>query len=104
MQEECALPIAIVWTPAKIGCPIKGSQWSKGEYLNANNPEDELSLIGSANNDLTYRPDDTGETLVSSRYLELYADGSANAEGVITISLNYTIAFVPVLAQLQTRS
>ena len=58
------------------------SQWSKGEYVDANNPEDQLAIIASQNN-VHVRPDDTGDTLATSRYLEIYDDFSAGAQGVI---------------------
>lgn len=59
------------------------SQWSKGEYLGADNSYDQLSIITTINNNVAYRADDTGDTLKSSRYLELYPDYTAAAEGVI---------------------
>ncbi len=59
------------------------SQWSKGEYVGANNQEDALSIIATQNNDVTYCPDDTGQTLATSRFLELYTNFSASAQGVI---------------------
>jgi hypothetical protein len=59
------------------------SSWAKGEYQDANNPEDELLKITTQNNNVAYRPDDTGDTLASSRYLEIYPDFAASAEGVI---------------------
>ncbi len=40
------------------------SQWSKGEYHQANNAEDDLSTIAGK---LTYRADDIGSSLVSAR-------------------------------------
>ncbi|HLH53380.1 MAG TPA: cadherin domain-containing protein [Verrucomicrobiae bacterium] len=58
------------------------TQWSKGEYLYANNLEDQLLIIANQNN-VRFRTDDTGDTLATSRYLEIYADGTASAEGVI---------------------
>ena len=39
------------------------SQWSKGDYLNANNPEDDLSIIAGK---LGYRTDDHGGTPASA--------------------------------------
>ncbi|HWH72021.1 MAG TPA: hypothetical protein VNT26_21845, partial [Candidatus Sulfotelmatobacter sp.] len=57
--------------------------WAKGEYQDANNHEDELAMITGNNNNVTYRPDDTGSTLATSRYLEIYPDFSVWAEGVI---------------------
>jgi hypothetical protein len=71
-------------------CPIMGAaylrnvtQWACGEYLDACCLEDELHMISSNNNNVTYRTDDTGDTLATSRYLEFYPDESAWAEGVI---------------------
>ena len=59
------------------------STWAKGEYQYANNTQDELAIITSQNNNVSYRPDDTGSTLATARCLELYSDFSACAEGVI---------------------
>ena len=43
------------------------TQWSKGEYANANNKEDDLNVIASVANGITYRSDDAGNTaLVAS--------------------------------------
>lgn len=57
--------------------------WCQGEYRGANNHEDELWIITTQNNNVTYREDDTGDTLDGARYLELYPDLSASAEGII---------------------
>ncbi|HLH52977.1 MAG TPA: immunoglobulin domain-containing protein [Verrucomicrobiae bacterium] len=72
------------WAPI-MGVPYFANvtQWSKGEYTNADNPEDQLAMITSQNNYVSYRPDDTGDTLATSRYLELFSDYRAFAEGVI---------------------
>jgi alpha-tubulin suppressor-like RCC1 family protein len=59
------------------------SQWCRGEYLDANNNQDELAIIVGSNNMVAYRADDTGDTLATSRYLEVYTNDSAFAEGVI---------------------
>ena len=56
--------------------------WSKGEYANASNTGDALTTIANQNN-VHYRADDTGSTLATARYLEIYSDSSAFAEGVI---------------------
>jgi autotransporter-associated beta strand protein len=58
------------------------TQWSKGEYQYANNSEDQLLIIANQNN-VDFRPDDTGDTLATSRYLETYSDSTAGAQGVI---------------------
>jgi alpha-tubulin suppressor-like RCC1 family protein len=72
------------WAPIMgVGYYRNVSQWCQGEYLYANNTADELATIVSANNNVGYRPDDTGDTLTTSRYLELYSDYTAGAEGVI---------------------
>ena len=59
------------------------SQWSKGEYLGADNTQDDLSVIANNNNDVGYRPDDSGDTLATARYLDILANGSASNEGII---------------------
>ena len=56
--------------------------WAKGEYLDANNTEDELAIILTYNN-VAYRPDDSGSTLATSRYLEIFSNNTASAEAVI---------------------
>jgi len=57
--------------------------WAKGEYQYANQQQDELLTISSANNNVHYRTDDTGSTLATSRYLEVDANYNATAQGVI---------------------
>lgn len=59
------------------------SQWSRGEYLNANrSSQDDLAKI-AGNNDVAYRADDYGDVLASSGYLEIFADDSVDSEGII---------------------
>ena len=72
------------WAPIMgVGYYQNVSTWAKGEYQDANNKEDELAIISGNNNNVTYRADDTGSTLATSRYLEVYSDYTASAEGVI---------------------
>jgi hypothetical protein len=72
------------WAPIMgVGYYQNIATWAKGEYQYANNTQDELAVITSNNNNVTYRADDTGATLATSRYLEIYDDSSAFAEGVI---------------------
>ena len=60
------------WAPIMgVGYYQPVSSWAKGEYQYANNHEDELSIITSKNNNVAYRPDDTGSTLATARYLEI---------------------------------
>ena len=75
----------VSWVPI-MGVPYYQMvvQWCKGEYLYANNPDDQLAMISSGNNHVAYRTNDyTGGTLATSRYLETYADGTAGAQGLI---------------------
>ncbi|MCX6926397.1 MAG: hypothetical protein NT154_24795 [Verrucomicrobia bacterium] len=72
------------WAPIMgVGYYQNVSTWAKGEYQDANNHEDELAIITGNNNNVTYRADDTGSTRTTSRYLEVYPDNTASAEGVI---------------------
>ncbi len=64
------------WAPIMgVGYYRELTQWSSGEYLNANNLEDDLNII-TTQNGFGYRADDHGN-----------ADGSATA---LTASLNTT--------------
>ncbi|HEX5218778.1 MAG TPA: LamG-like jellyroll fold domain-containing protein [Verrucomicrobiae bacterium] len=72
------------WAPIMgVGYYQPAAQWAKGEYNAANEPQDELSVIVNNNNDVDYRADDTGNTLATSRHLEIHPDDSVSAEGVI---------------------
>lgn len=71
------------WAPIMgVGYYKKLSQWSKGEYLSANQTQDDLAIIVS-NNDVDYRTDDMGDVLSSARYLEILADNTVSNEGII---------------------
>ncbi|MEO6034410.1 MAG: LamG-like jellyroll fold domain-containing protein [Verrucomicrobiota bacterium] len=72
------------WAPIMgVGYYKPVATWSKGEYQYAGNAQDDLNVIVTANNGVTYRSDDTGATLSGSRFLEVYPDASVFAEGVI---------------------
>ncbi|MEK7954169.1 beta strand repeat-containing protein [Luteolibacter soli] len=72
------------WAPIMgVGYYQAVTTWAKGEYANANQPQDELSTITTTNNNVGYRNDDTGDSLATSRYLEIQANNTASAEGVI---------------------
>ena len=58
-------------------------QWCKGEYLHADNQEDQLDRIATGNNNVSYRPDDAGDTLATARFLQVRQDGTVQAEGII---------------------
>jgi len=72
------------WAPIMgVGYYQPLSTWSKGGYQYAGQKQDELQTIATANNNVHYRTDDTGDTLATSRYLEVYANNTVFAEGVI---------------------
>jgi autotransporter-associated beta strand protein len=71
------------WAPIMgVGYYKKLSQWSKGEYLSANQKQDDLTVI-DGNNDVAYRSDDSGDTLGTARYLEIASNNSVSNEGII---------------------
>ena len=75
---------AVGWAPimgAAYYQPV--TTWSHGEFQYAGNLQDQLNIIATGNNNVTYRVDDTGSTLATSRYLEVYTNNTAFAEGVI---------------------
>ncbi len=72
------------WAPIMgVGYYQAVTAWAKGEYVNANQGQDELLVMTTTNNNVAYRNDDTGDSLASSRYLEIFPDNTAFAEGVI---------------------
>lgn len=72
------------WAPIMgVGYYETLSQWSKGEYLNANQTQDDLAIIAFNNNDAGYRTDDAGDDLATARYLEIAANNSVSNEGII---------------------
>ncbi|QJE96916.1 DUF642 domain-containing protein [Luteolibacter luteus] len=72
------------WAPIMgVGYYQAVTTWAKGEYSNANQQQDQLQTITTTNNNVGYRNDDTGSTLATSRYLEIKADNTISAEGVI---------------------
>jgi subtilisin-like proprotein convertase family protein len=54
------------------------TQWSRGEYANANNQQDDLAVI-TANNGFTYKTDDYGNTLVTATSLLPQGAGTVSA-------------------------
>ena len=70
--------------------PIMGSgwnkslnQWSKGEYDNATNTQDDLAIITNGNNGINYRTDDHGGDLVSASSLVIQSDATVFDSGII---------------------
>ena len=68
------------WAPIMgVGYSKNLVQWSKGEYSDANNHEDDLAIIASQ---LPYRPDDFGDTITSAAQL-LLQEGTFLTNGII---------------------
>jgi hypothetical protein len=58
------------------------TQWSKGEYADANRTQDDVAIIVT-NNNVQFRSDDTGDDGGSARELEILSDDSVAGEGII---------------------
>lgn len=75
------------WAPIMgVGYFRNQVQWSKGEYAQANNKEDDLKIITSQNG-FTYRSDDHGNSSSNARPLVASSSGvvlAANNKGIIT--------------------
>ena len=71
------------WAPIMgVGYYLPVTQWSRGEYPNANNPQDDLAIITSAANGVGYRPDDAGNTIASATPAVI-SENSLSFAGVI---------------------
>ena len=68
------------WSPIMGWTNYGLSQWSKGEYTNANNPQDDLDII-TTQNGFGYRVDDHGATLPTATPVEI--DQPFVVDGVI---------------------
>ncbi len=63
----------VSWAPIMgVGYDSHVTQWSKGEYTNANNKEDDVAIIGGQ---LGFRPDDHGNTINNASPLLLDSYG-----------------------------
>jgi hypothetical protein len=67
----------VSWAPIMgVGYYNNVTQWSKGEYTNANNTQDDLSIIDGK---LGYRFDDHGDTLAGASALVVQGSGAVDA-------------------------
>ena len=65
-------------------------QWSKGEYNNANNKQDDVAIIASTKFGVGFRGDDYGNTTASAANLDYNASGSINQKnGIISNEADY---------------
>lgn len=71
------------WAPIMgVGYYKELVQWSKGEYPDANNKEDDLAIITSRNG-FGYRADDHGSTLAAADDLDVTGGTAIAGEGII---------------------
>jgi hypothetical protein len=64
----------VSWGPIMgVGYYTNVTEWSKGEYVSANNTQDDLSIISSQ---LQYRTDDSSNTFTGATALRVETDGS----------------------------
>lgn len=77
-------------------CPIMGAgysksvvQWSKGEYANANNTEDDISII-TTRNGFGFRTDDYGNTIATATSLTVGTGGTVVATSNSGVIMNRT--------------
>lgn len=58
------------WAPIMgVGYGKQVVQWSRGEYANANQYQDDLSIITNVSTNFGYRPDEVGNDITSASYL-----------------------------------
>jgi hypothetical protein len=64
----------VSWAPIMgVAYYVQVTQWSKGEYPDANNTQDDIAIIAGK---LTYRPDDHGNSMSTSIMLAVDPDGT----------------------------
>ncbi|GAA5117873.1 hypothetical protein JIN84_16765 [Luteolibacter yonseiensis] len=73
------------WAPIMgVGYYQPVTAWAKGEFQYAYEHQDELLTVTTANNNVGYRTDDTGDNLATSRYLDVSStNNNVTAQGVI---------------------
>ena len=74
---------ATSWGPL-MGNPNRNlTQWSKGEYTGADNPEDDLAIITNSTNGFGYRNDDFGSTVATASNLNFANSTTISTTGII---------------------
>lgn len=72
------------WAPIMgVGYYVTLVQWSKGEYANPSETEDDLAIISSTTNGVGYRADDYGNTISAAGSLTVDGSGNVNNAGAI---------------------
>ena len=72
------------WAPI-MGCGYDKelTQWSKGEYTDANNQQDDLAILAGSIGGFGYRADDHGGTIASAAGLAVTPDMNVSGSGII---------------------
>jgi hypothetical protein len=79
---------ATSWAPIMgVGYDKLVTQWSKGEYLSANNKQDDLALITQFANGVTYVTDEAGTSISNAAPL-MVVSGSISQSGLITSAVD----------------
>lgn len=85
------------WAPIMgVGYYSKIVQWSKGEYADASNQQDDITILSSGVSTLGFRPDEAGNTIGTSKQLNYNDAGDINANqnsGVISNAADEDIYF-----------
>ena len=72
------------WAPIEgVGYYKELTQWSKGEYTDANNHEDDLVILASGSGGFGYRVDDHGGTIATAAGLTVVGGTSVSDNGII---------------------
>ena len=72
------------WAPIMgVGYYVSLVQWSKGEYANASQKQDDLAIITSSTYGLGYRADDYGNTTAAAAPITVTTSGSVSNAGFI---------------------
>jgi hypothetical protein len=72
------------WAPIMgVGYYVSLVQFSKGEYANANQKQDDLAIISNTTNGIGYRADDFGNSISAAASLTVDATGKVNNAGII---------------------
>lgn len=62
------------------------TQWSKGEYTNANQLQDDLAIITNNNNNVDYKTDDHSDSTGAASALGVDGSGSVASQGIVETS------------------
>ncbi len=88
------------WAPIMgVGYNRTLSQWSRGEYDDANNSEDDLSRITRSTNTFNYRADDHASSLAGATIANPAGETSLNVSGIISRSTDVDVFRFTILGE-----